>query len=91
MWGWVKAKVVGANLGARDEGDGEALGAEAPGAADAVQVLVGLVREVVVDDDVDALDVDAAAEEVGRHQDALVELLPDTDTDVVTEEQAEGA
>ena len=31
------------------------------------QVLIRLVGEVVVDDDVDALDVDASAEEVGGH------------------------
>ena len=34
-----------------------------------------LVGEVVVDDDVDALDVDAAPKQVRGHQDALVELL----------------
>ena len=39
------------------------------------QVLIGLVGEVVVDDDVDPLNVDASAEEVGGHQDALVEVL----------------
>ena len=36
-----------AHLRPGDEGDGEALGAEAPRAAHAVQVLVGLVGEVV--------------------------------------------
>ena len=34
-----------------------------------------LVGEVVVDDDVNPLDVDASAEQICGHQDALVELL----------------
>lgn len=59
----------------RDEGDGKSLGAEAARATHSVQVLVALVGEVVVDHDVHALDVDAAAEEVGGHQDALGEVL----------------
>ena len=40
-----------------------------------MQVLVTLVGEVVVDHDVHALDVDAAAEQVRAHQDALREVL----------------
>ncbi len=36
---------------------------------------VYLIREIVVDDDVDPLDVDPSSEQVGGHQDALVELL----------------
>lgn len=42
------------------------------------QVLIRCVvaiREVVVDHDVDALNVDASAEEVGGHEDALAEVL----------------
>ena len=52
-----------------NEGDGEALGAEAAGAADAVQVGVRHLGHVVVDDDVDTLDVDATtwAGEHGGH------------------------
>jgi hypothetical protein len=38
-------------------------------------VCVYLIGEVVVDNDVNSLDVNATAEEVGGHQDALVELL----------------
>ena len=41
----------------------------------AVALLLVRLRHVVVDDDVDALDVDAAADQVGRHQDALLPLL----------------
>mmetsp|Transcript_9342 Transcript_9342/g.40993 ORF Transcript_9342/g.40993 Transcript_9342/m.40993 type:complete len:344 (+) Transcript_9342:410-1441(+) len=40
-----------------------------------MEVGVGAVGHVVVDDDVDALDVDAACDEVGRDEDALVTLL----------------
>ena len=58
-----------------DEGDGEALGAEAAGAADAVQVGVAHLGHVVVDDDVDALDVDAAAPDVRRDEDTVLEVL----------------
>jgi len=58
-----------------EEGDRQALGAEATGSAHAMEVGVGAVGHVVVDDDVDALDVDAACDEVGRDEDALVTLL----------------
>lgn len=43
-----------------------------------MEVLVGAVvaiGEVVVHHDVDALDVDATSEEVGGHQNALLEVL----------------
>ena len=42
---------------------------------DAVQVGVGVFRHVVVEDDVDALDVHAATEQIGCHQDALLKVL----------------
>ena len=58
-----------------DERDGETARAKAAGTADAVEVLVGLVRHVVVNDDVDLLDVDATAEQVGSDHNALVEVL----------------
>merc|ERR1712059_47002 len=60
---------------AGDEGDGQTLRAEASRAANAVQVHVAAVRVVVVDDDVDALNIDTTPEEVGRHHDALLEVL----------------
>mmetsp|Transcript_36516 Transcript_36516/g.72731 ORF Transcript_36516/g.72731 Transcript_36516/m.72731 type:complete len:361 (-) Transcript_36516:1523-2605(-) len=60
---------------ARGEGDGEALRAETARAADAVEVGVGRVGHVVVDDDVDTLDVDAAAPDVRRDEDAVLEVL----------------
>jgi hypothetical protein len=40
-----------------------------------MQVLVRGVREVVVDDDVDSLDVDASSEQICRHQDAFIEIF----------------
>ncbi len=55
----------------RDEGDGESLGAEPPGAGHPVQVGVRVLGHVVVEHDVHALDVHAAAEQVRRHQDTL--------------------
>merc|ERR1719237_716083 len=59
----------------RHEGDGQALGAEASRPRHSVQVGVGVLGHVVVEDDVDALDVHAAPEEVRRHQDPLLEVL----------------
>src|SRR4051812_45179551 len=57
-----------------DERDGQALGAEAARAAHAMQILVGAVGHVVVDDHVDALNVDAAPEQIRRHHDARLKV-----------------
>ena len=54
-----------------DEGDGQALGAEATGAGHAVEVGVSVLGHVVVEHDVHALDVHSAAEQVRRDQDSL--------------------
>lgn len=62
-------------LGVGDEGDGETLGTEATGTADAVEVRVRLVGHVVVDGDIDALNVDTAAEDVGGDTNTGLELL----------------
>lgn len=63
-------------LGVRaDEADGESFGTETPGTSDAMQILIGLVWHVVVDDDVNALDVNTASEKIGRHQNTLREVL----------------
>ena len=40
-----------------------------------MEVGVGVLRHVVVEDDVDPLDVHPAAEQVGGHQDPLLEVL----------------
>merc|ERR1719198_772288 len=60
---------------ARDEGCGDALAAGATRAADAVRVALDVLRHVVVDDVLDALDVDAAPRDVGRHQNLLLAAL----------------
>jgi hypothetical protein len=58
-----------------DKGDTQPFGTEATRAADPMQVRVGVAGEVVVDGQVDAFDVDAAAEDVGGDADALVEFF----------------
>lgn len=58
-----------------DKGDRKTLGTEATGTADTVEVRVCVARSVVVDDDVDALDVDTTAKDVGRDEDTLLERL----------------
>ena len=52
------------------EGDRDAVGASARGAADAVDVALRHVRQIEVDDVGDAVNVDAAGGDVGRDQDA---------------------
>jgi hypothetical protein len=58
-----------------DKRDTQTLGTETPSTTYAVQVGVGVGGEVVVDGEVDALDVDTTAEDVGGDADTLVELL----------------
>ena len=58
-----------------DEGDGEALSAEATGTTDTMQVGVGIHRHVEVEHDVDLLDVDTTAKELGGYEDTVSELL----------------
>ena len=55
-----------------DEGDGSSVLAGACGAADAVDVVFGIVGRVVVDDHGDVVDVDAAADDVGGHEEVDV-------------------
>lgn len=58
-----------------DESDSEAFGAETASPADPMEVLVGIVRDVVVDDDVDPFNVNAAAKKISSDHDAFVEVL----------------
>ncbi len=51
------------------------LGAESARPGDPVEVGVRVLRHVVVEHDVHALDVHATTEQVRRHQDALLEVL----------------
>src|SRR3546814_97420 len=62
-------------LSAADERDGQTLGSETTSTTDAVQVLVAVVWEIVVDHNVHTLDVDTTAEKVGGDEDTLLELL----------------
>ena len=48
--------------------DGQTVTAGATGTADAVYVVFRELRQVVVDDVTDAIDVDAAGSDVGRNQ-----------------------
>ncbi len=57
------------------KGNGQTLGAEATCTSYTVQVRVRVFRHVVVDDNVDALNVHAAAKDVGGAQNALLKLL----------------
>jgi len=61
-------------LGA-DEADGHTLGTETTGTTDTVKVAVGIGGQVVVDGQVDTLNVDTTAEDVGGDTDALLEVL----------------
>jgi hypothetical protein len=58
-----------------DERDAESLGTESPGTADTVEVGIGVGRQVVVDGEIDAFNINAAPEYVGGNADALVELF----------------
>lgn len=58
-----------------DERDGKALGTEAAGTTDTVEIGIGIGGQVVVDGEVDPLDVNTTAKDIGSHTDALVELL----------------
>lgn len=59
----------------RDERNRQALGAETTSTTDPVEIGVGFGRHVVVDDNVDALYVDTAAQQVGGHHDTRAEIL----------------
>ncbi len=60
---------------AADKGNGQTLGTETAGTTDTVQVGAGVGRQVVVDGQVDALDIDTTSENVSGNADALLELL----------------
>lgn len=59
----------------RDKRDRKTLGPEPARTADPVEVRVGVSGRVIVDDNVDALDVDTATKHVGRDEDSLLERL----------------
>jgi hypothetical protein len=58
-----------------DKRDGETLGSETAGTTNTMQVRVGIGRQIVVDRQVDALNIDTAAKDISGDTDALVKLL----------------
>jgi hypothetical protein len=60
---------------AADEGNTETLGSETTSTTDAVKVRISLIRHVVVDSDIDALNIDTTTEDVSGHTDAGLEVL----------------
>ena len=58
-----------------DEGNGQSLGSKPAGPPYTMEELVRVVGKIVIDHDVDPLDVDPTSEQVGRHEDAGVEVL----------------
>ena len=58
-----------------DKGDGQTLGSEAAGTANAMKVGISVERHVEVEDDVDLFNIDATAEELCCDEDAVTELL----------------
>ena len=59
----------------RDEGDGNTLGSETTGTTDTVEVLIGVIREIVVDDNIDTFNINTTTKEIGGNQDTSVEFL----------------
>ena len=58
-----------------DERDSETFGAETAGTTDTVQIRIGVGGQIIVDSEVDPLDINATAEHIRGHADALVKLL----------------
>lgn len=60
---------------AADKRDGQPLGSESASATDTMKVRAGICGQVVIDGKVDALNVNAATENISRNTDPLVEFL----------------
>ena len=60
---------------AANKGDTETLGTKSTSTTDTMKVGIGLVRHVVVDGDVDALDINTTTKDVSRYADTGLELL----------------
>lgn len=58
-----------------DKGDSQTLGTETTSTTDTVEVGVGNLGNIVVDDDVDAGNINTTGKDIGSDQDTLVELL----------------
>ncbi len=57
-----------------NEVDSESKMSEAACAADAMQVGIGFIRHVEIDDDVDCVNIDATGEEIRAHETALLSI-----------------
>ena len=62
-------RVEGVDIVVAGQGEGLALGADPGGAADAVDVVLGVLRQIEVDDVGDAVDVKTAARDIGGDED----------------------
>jgi len=60
---------------AADEGDRKTLGSETTGTTNTMEVGVGVAGQIVVDGQVDTLNVDTTAEDIGSNADTLLEVL----------------
>lgn len=58
-----------------DERDTQTLGTETTSTANTMQIRISLVGHIVVDGNVDALNIDTTAEDVGRNTNTGLELL----------------
>ena len=58
-----------------DEGNGQTLGTEAASTSDTMEVGVRVSGKIVVDREIDSLNVDTTAKDIGSDADALVEVL----------------
>lgn len=57
------------------ETDTQALGAEATGTPDPVEIAIGIIGQIVVDGKIDALDIDPTTKNVCRNANTLIELF----------------
>jgi len=55
--------------------DGETLGTESTSSSDSMQVGIRVLRHVVVEHDVDSLDIDTSAKQVGGHEDSSLKVF----------------
>lgn len=58
-----------------DKRDTETLGTETTSTADTMKIRVSISRQIVVDGQVDALNINTTAKDVGGNADTLVEFL----------------
>ena len=67
-----------------------ACGAGAPGATDAMHVILGVVRKIVIDDELDAFYINAARGDVRCHEHAILAILESIERFAALAERAVG-